>query len=197
MTAGRPIEFDPDAALAAATRLFWAQGYEATSLQELLARMGIARSSFYQTFHGKHDVFLRALEHYRNGLVAELRAQLAAADSALEFLRATLASVADETRARGGRRGCLVFNSAAEFGQSDPEVAAQVSAAIAAFTTVFADAVRQAQREGDIDPGRDPVLLGKHMVCSMSGLQTLAKAGAKRRELIQLAALAVPPGAGA
>lgn len=199
MSAGRPIEFDPEVALNAAMRLFWAQGYAATSLQELLVRMGIARSSFYQTFHGKHEVFLRALEHYRDGLVVELRAQLAAADSALDFLNDTLASVADDARGRDGRRGCLVFNSAAEFGQCDPEVAAQVSTAITAFTTVFADAIRQAQREGDIDPGRDPVLLGKHMVCSMSGLRTLAKAGAKRRELIQLAELAVPKrnGAGA
>jgi TetR/AcrR family transcriptional regulator, transcriptional repressor for nem operon len=185
------MEFDPDAALAAAMRLFWAQGYEATSLQDLLARMGIARSSFYQAFGSKHEVFLRSVERYRDGLVAELRAQLAASDSALAFLRGTLTSVAGDARGPHKRRGCLVFNSATEFGQSDKEVAAKVAASIDAFAQVFADAVRRAQREGDIDPARDPELLGRHVVCSMSGLRTLAKAGAGPRQLLDLAEIAL------
>jgi TetR/AcrR family transcriptional regulator, transcriptional repressor for nem operon len=191
MTAGRPIEFDPDAALAAAMRLFWAQGYEATSLQDLLARMGIARSSFYQVFHSKHQLFIQALDRYCGTLTVELRRQLAASDSAREFLREALASVADDARGRGRRWGCLVFNSAAEFGQTDKEVAAGVAASIDAFTSVFSDAIRQAQLEGDIDAAKDPELLGRHMVCSMSGLRTLAKAGAKPRELLQLADMAL------
>jgi TetR/AcrR family transcriptional regulator, transcriptional repressor for nem operon len=191
MNAGRPLEFDPDAALAAAMRLFWAQGYEATSLQALLARMGIARSSFYQAFGSKRELFISALDRYRAGLVADLRAGLAASDSGMAFLRATLASVADDARGKGGRRGCLVFNSAAEFGQADRKVAACIAASIEAFASVFADAIRQAQREGDIDPTRDPELLGRHVVCSMSGLRTFAKAGAKPREILALAEVAL------
>lgn len=191
MNAGRPLEFDPDDALAAAMRLFWSQGYEATSLQDLLGRMGIARSSFYQAFRSKHALFIRAVDRYRDGLVADLRTRLAAAESGLAFLRDMLASVADDARGKNRPRGCLVFNSAAEFGQSDAQVAATVATSIDAFACVFADAVRRAQREGDIDPGKDPDLLGRHMVCSMSGLRTLAKAGAKPREILDLAEISI------
>ena len=191
MNAGRPLEFDPDAALAAAMRLFWAQGYEATSLQALLDRMGIARSSFYQAFGSKRELFMRSVERYRAELVADLREQLAASGSGMGFLRATLASVADDARGRGRRRGCLVFNSAAEFGQADKQVAARIAASIDAFAAVFADAVRRAQREGDIDSGKDAELLGRHIVCAMSGLRTLAKAGAEPREILALAELAL------
>ncbi|MFU8821093.1 MAG: TetR/AcrR family transcriptional regulator [Gammaproteobacteria bacterium] len=189
MNAGRPLEFDPDAALAVAMRLFWAQGYEATSLQALLDRMGIARSSFYQAFGSKRELFMRSVDHYRAELVADLRGQLAASGSGLEFLRATLASVADDARGRGGRRGCLVFNSAAEFGQADKQVAARIAASIDAFAAVFAEAIRRSQREGDIDPGKDAEFLGRHIVCAMSGLRTLAKAGAEPREILALAEL--------
>ncbi len=191
MTAGRPLEFDPDAALAAAMRLFWSQGYEATSLQDLLGRMGIARSSFYQAFHSKRALFISAVERYRDGLVADLRDQLATSESGLAFLRNMLASVADDARGRNQRRGCLVFNSAAEFGQSDTQVAATVATSIDAFACVFADAVRRAQREGDIDPGHDPERLGRYVVCSMSGLRTLAKAGARPREILDLAEISI------
>jgi len=191
MTAGRPLEFNPDAALDAAMQLFWSRGYGATSMHDLLAGMGIGRSSFYQAFHSKHEVFVRAVDRYRDGLVAELRTQLAGSVSAMALLRGTLRSVADEARGGQPRHGCLVFNSAAEFGQVDAQVAARIAASIEAFTQVFADAVRQAQREGDIPPARDATLLGRHMVASMSGLRTLAKAGAEPRELAELAGLAL------
>lgn len=172
-------------------QLFWSRGFEATSLQDLLRAMGIARSSFYQAFGSKHEVFLRAVERYRDYLAGELRASLERSDSGLEFIESTLKSVAEGTRRADGRRGCLVFNTAAELGQKDPEVAGRVAASIDAFTRVFSDAVRRGQAEGQIPPDRDPKLLGRHVVCTMSGLRTLSKAGARRRELVALADLAV------
>ncbi|HKL62491.1 MAG TPA: TetR/AcrR family transcriptional regulator [Woeseiaceae bacterium] len=191
MNRGRPLEFDPDTALEAAMQLFWSRGFEATSLQDLLDSMGIARSSFYQAFGSKQEVFLQAVERYRDYLVGELRASMESADSGLAFIEGTLKSVAEDTKCADGRRGCLVFNSAAEFGQKDPEVAGRVAASIDAFTRVFTDAVRRAQEEGDVAPERDPKLLGRHVVCSMSGLRTLAKAGARRKELVAIAELAM------
>ncbi len=191
MNRGRPLEFDPDTALEAAMQLFWARGFEATSLQDLLDSMGIARSSFYQAFGSKQEVFLRAVERYRDWLAGELRGSMESADSGLAFIEDTLKSVAEDTKCADGRRGCLVFNSAAEFGQRDPEVAGRVAASIDAFTQVFTDAVRRAQEEGDVPPDRDPRLLGRHVVCTMSGLRTLSKAGARRTELVALADLAM------
>ena len=60
----RTKEFDPDAALQRALELFWERGYEATSLADLVARLGIARASLYGTFGSKHDLFVKALDRY-------------------------------------------------------------------------------------------------------------------------------------
>lgn len=171
--------------------LFWSRGYEATSLQGLLEAMGIARSSFYQAFGSKGELYLAAVERYRDGLVHELRASLEAADSGIGFISDTLRAVGDEAMSLDARRGCLVFNSASEFGQKNRAVAGRVAASIDAFTEVFADAVQRAQGDGDITPGQDPRLVGRFLVCTMSGLRTLCKAGASRQELIRLADLAV------
>lgn len=191
MNAGRPLEFDPDAALDAAVQVFWSRGYEATSLGDLLQTMGIARSSLYQAFGSKRAVFLRALERYRDGLERELKRSLAASSSGIDFIRDTVKSVATGTERADGRRGCLVFNSAVEFGQSDPEISAQVAASLDAFARVFSEAIRRAQREGEIDNHADPDLVGRFVVCTMSGLGTFAKAGASRGELNELARLSL------
>jgi len=191
MVRGRPIEFDRNVALEEAMQLFWTRGYEATSLPQLLERMGIARSSFYHAFGSKQALFLGAVERYRDHLVAGLRASLAEAESGIAFIENTLKSVAADATCADGRRGCLVFNTAAEFGQKDPEVAARVAASIDAFTRVFAEAVDRARQEGDVPPERDPVLMGRYVVCAMSGLRTLSKAGARRKELNDLASLAL------
>ena len=191
MRTGRPREFDVDCALEAALQLFWGRGYGATSLSDLLDTMGIARSSFYQTFGSKRSVFEHAIDRYRDRLLAELRKSLAGSPSAAGFLRRTLHSVADDTRGKDGRRGCLVFNSAAELGQSDPELAGRLAASIDAFAAVFAEAVTRAQHEGDVPPDNEPALLARHLVCTMSGLRTLARAGASRRDLLAIADVAM------
>ena len=63
---GRPKTFDETAALDQAMQVFWAKGYAPTSLTDLLAATGLSKSSLYETFGSKHDLFLKALERYRD-----------------------------------------------------------------------------------------------------------------------------------
>ena len=62
----RHKEFDQDIALDKAMTLFWQKGYEATSIQDLVDHMGIGRRSLYDTFNSKHDLFIAALDRYRD-----------------------------------------------------------------------------------------------------------------------------------
>lgn len=188
---GRPRAFDSDRALEGAMQLFWRHGFGATSLVELLDAMGIGRSSFYQSFGSKRDVFVLAVDRYREQLVTSLEEALEAAPNGWAFIEQALVSVADGTGGLEGRRGCLVFNTAAEMGLNDAEIAARVSASIDAFSQVFAQACRRAQREGDLPPDSDAGLVGRQAVMAISGLQTFAKAGLPRSELGALARVAV------
>ena len=60
----RSKEFDEKQALRKAMELFWQQGYEKTSMQELVDYMGIHRRSIYDTFGDKRTLFLSALSYY-------------------------------------------------------------------------------------------------------------------------------------
>src|ERR1700756_5551963 len=60
----RPREFDETTALDAAMDCFWKDGYEATSVRDLAARMGITGASLYNAFGDKRSLFREVLHRY-------------------------------------------------------------------------------------------------------------------------------------
>lgn len=158
--------------------LFWAQGYEHTSMQDLLSAMNLSKSSLYQAFGGKQKLFRQCMGRYTDQFAGRLREGLAAAPSGYHFIEAFLHSVLEDVNGTSEPRGCLVMNTASEFAQSEPEIALDVAQSIERFRAVLQAAVERAQHEGDIAPERDARTLANYLVSSMSGLKTQAKAGA-------------------
>jgi len=177
LSPGRPLEFDPDAALDAAMQVFWRNGYENTSMQDLLDTMQISKSSLYQAFGGKQALFERCMTRYGDDMIGTLREALQASPSGLGFIRQFLESVLDEARGVCETRGCLVLNTANEFARRDPEIAKAVSRGLDRFHEVLLARVERAQKEGDIPSARNAVMLVNYLVSSMSGLKTMSKAG--------------------
>lgn len=134
---GRPLEFDPDAALEAAMQRFWSNGYEHTSMQDLLVAMNLSKSSLYQAFGGKQPLFRRCVSRYTDQIASGLRDGLSKAPSGRRFIDAFLNSVLRDIKDRQGPRGCLVMNTATEFAQSEPEIAHDVTTSIDRFRDVY------------------------------------------------------------
>jgi len=63
----RPREFDEDTALDAATAQFWSHGYEATSVRDLAATMGLTAASLYNAFGDKRTLY----DHLRRRYAGE------------------------------------------------------------------------------------------------------------------------------
>ena len=61
---GRPLGFDPEAALDALMLLFWEKGYDATTQADMAERAGLSTSSLYNTFGNKPDIFKTILQRY-------------------------------------------------------------------------------------------------------------------------------------
>src|ERR1043165_1518342 len=123
----RPKEFDEHTAIERAMEAFWTSGYEGTSTQALCDATGLGRSRIYNTFTSKRELFLRAFDQYSERGFQGRIAVLEADRPAIERFRDLFASTIDDEIAQG-RRGCLVVNTVAEFGERDPEIRARINA---------------------------------------------------------------------
>jgi TetR/AcrR family transcriptional repressor of nem operon len=183
MSYGRPLEYDPAKALDAAMQLFWSKGYEATSLNDLLIALGLSKSSLYQGFGGKKELFLRCINRYCDNYAGLLLDFLNKAESGRTFIEETLLMAANEARKPDMRRGCLLVNTASEFAQSDPAVAERVTTGLDRFKGVFLAAVTRGQQEGSITTTLEADLLAGYLMCCMGGLKTVVKGGADEQKV--------------
>jgi len=196
---GRPREFDPDAALDRAVDVFWTQGFDATSLRDLLQAMDLSKSSFYQTFSSKGELYLRCLDRYRNRIADRMMHDLQQADSGRAFIESVFRGLARDLDQPNGRRACLIMNDAGDVERREEAVALRMRLGAAQFEGVFRAAVERAQREGDISPETDAQALARYLMSSRSGLLAVRKAGASKSELqdiidVTLSALNRDPG---
>lgn len=171
--------------------LFWQYGYEATSLQTLVAEMDLSRSSFYQAFGSKHDLFLLCLERYREQTTVMLQNRLAAAPSGRDFIAGTLEWAIEEAAAGTGATGCLIMNTATEFAQQNQPIAALVTQGLESYRTIFEAAAKRGQREGSIRTDKAADVLAGYLVTTMGGLRTMVKAGTDLTSLNEMVNVAM------
>jgi len=174
-------------------QVFWARGYDAASTRDLLEAMQLSRSSLYQAFGNKEQLFLEALRCYRVNLLGRLHRRLEASPSAMAFLEGLFRDTAGDAGSERAAIGCLIFNSASELGQRGDLPSREASASVKAITELFHHAVVRAQSEGDIDPQRDARALATYLTLGMAGLRTLLKSGADPSEATHAVELILEP----
>ncbi|MFI1971235.1 TetR/AcrR family transcriptional regulator [Streptomyces cinnamoneus] len=171
----RTKEFDPDAALQSALELFWERGYEATSMADLVERLGIARASLYGTFGSKRELYLKALERYREQHGPRAVEELSQPGPALLAVRALVRRFADEAACDVLGRGCFVTNTAVELGVRDSGSARRVEESWNSLETALTSALMRARAQGELPPGRDPVALARMLLVLLQGLRVVGK----------------------
>jgi TetR/AcrR family transcriptional repressor of nem operon len=181
----RPKEFDQNRVLEKAMELFWRQGYEATSMQDLVEYLGINRQSIYDTFGDKHALFMAALKHYLQLQSGQSCTILNEATSTKKAIRqvfdATLKSLLEDRP----RQGCMAVNSIIELAPHDSQVSEVV--AVSPLEEAFYVALRCAQAHGELgDKPRDLRALARFLDNSLRGLAVTSKAKPERKALEQI-----------
>ncbi len=188
---GRPKEFDPQQALGRAMEVFWARGYEATSVRDLLDAMGINRGSLYDTFGDKHALFTAAIDHYGRTQTAKLEETLAGPGSPLANIRKVLSRMGGTGGGSGTCRGCLATNTIVELAPHDPPVAETARCLLRRIEKAFERALDRALAARELPRGTDTRARARFLTSTAQGLVVMSKARASRAQIKDTVDLAV------
>ncbi|MFF4219389.1 MULTISPECIES: TetR/AcrR family transcriptional regulator [Streptomyces] len=191
----RPRQFDEDRVISAAMETFWRQGYEGTSTRDLCESTGLGPSSLYNSFGGKRQLYLRALERYYETATTEQVELLAGPGPGQERLRALMAHAIDADVPPGGDggadgpRGCFAISAAIEAAALDPDVRKVVRRTFDRVEDAIHTIVVEGQAAGEFRTGTDARTLARQVLSSYYGLRVLARVH-EERDLLFATALA-------
>ncbi len=187
---GRPLSFDRAAALHQAMLLFWRHGYEATSLSDLTAAMGVTSPSIYTAFGDKKRLFLEAVGQYLSGPVTS-ESIIDDAATAQKAASGLLEAAATGFTGADTPPGCLLASSAISCSAAAADVQGELAAIRHRIEARLKSRIARAIEAGEMTGETDAEALAGHIMAVIQGMSTLARDSATREKLMRIAATAM------
>jgi AcrR family transcriptional regulator len=185
---GRPRQFDEDEAVACATRIFWAKGYDGVTVDDLVEGMGVGRPSLYAVFGDKRTLFVRGLEEYGARLGAAALQALDAPANVVDAMRAFLSYAVEHATQEDSPLGCLIVCIAPLV--DDAQVRDYLVRANEQTAEAVARRLRAAVDAHDLPRAFPSARRARLAVDLARGLSVRARIGTPRKELLRDAASA-------
>ena len=179
---GRKPAFDRADTVAKLADLFWARGYDGVAISDVMNATGLSKSSLYNSFGDKDDLFRIALSHYHDAVV-ETGAEWLASDDGMDpwdKLDALLSGPADDVFGARDRRGCFLCNTASDGPGGAPGVDDLVGRGFAQLVEGMEALLRRAAPDADTSRLRDTARL---IVTTYAGMRVRSRHAETRSEL--------------
>lgn len=185
---GRPPAFNHEEALEKAMHVFWAHGYEGTSMSDLTEAMGVNKPSIYGAFGSKEELFRKALQRYLQGPSAFVTASLQE-PTAYQVAEKLLLTAARFLAGKGHPPGCMVTMGALACGQSAEIIRQELANSRLRLLHTLAARFERALAENDLPAEIDPAALARLLTTVHQGMSVQAASGASEDELLGVARL--------
>ncbi|REA56489.1 TetR/AcrR family transcriptional regulator [Dyadobacter luteus] len=172
--------FDQQVVLDKAMNLFWQNGYNATSAQDLVDGLGISRSSLYDTYGDKHSLFILALKQYRKERIDPVFEQAEVVEDVEAYIRNVFEIVKADAISPEHNKGCLMVNSAVELAPFDSEVAIIANSIMEDSENAVCKAIERGQNSGVFTTKHSPRALARFIFNSLNGLRVTMKFDASK-----------------
>jgi TetR/AcrR family transcriptional repressor of nem operon len=169
----RPRQFEEIQVIEKLMKVFWDKGYEATSMQDLVAASGLHKGSLYGAFGDKQALYLTALKHYDRTRVQAGIDMLNGEGSARQKIARLFDNVIESTKRGDFAGGCLLCNASMEMAVTDKQVKSEVKTTIRRLKVAIMDALK-VQTENE----EQAASLSAFIISAYFGTRVLAKAGA-------------------
>jgi TetR/AcrR family transcriptional regulator, transcriptional repressor for nem operon len=175
----RPREFDEEAVLDAAVQCFWAHGYEATSVRDLIEKTGVTGASLYNAFGDKRALYQRALDHYVEDSVLD-RIRRCEALAPREAIDAFFAEIVRRSLDDDQHKGCMLVNAALDVAPNDQGFQRIVAAVLIRVEEFFLGRIEAGQVDRTITRSLAAKTLARHLLGVLMGVRVLARVRPER-----------------
>lgn len=167
----RTREFDLETVLNSAVDLFWQQGFYATSANDLVNHLGLSRSSLYDTFGDKRNLYLQALHQYRKQVIGKQLYLIETSTDLRETIETIFNLFLEQDLDAFNPKGCLLVNAATELAHTNEDVAAIVKGNQWDVQKAWEMAIKKAQEEGQLGASKNPISLAASIYNTMVGFR--------------------------
>ncbi len=178
---GRPREFNEDEALAKIMDVFWAKGFDGTTLNDLVTATGLRKGSLYAAFGDKRAMYLKALALYDRTAIGSAVRLLTSTGAPEKRIGEFLQSAIDAVAVQRDRRGCFLCNASVDQAVLDPESERYVKSSLKRLGRALEEVLSRLPATSTDDERRHAE--AQHFLSVYFGLRVLAKAGHPVRAL--------------
>ncbi len=174
----RAKEFDLDDIEDRAISVFWEKGYEGCSVNDLVQNLGLSRSSIYDTFGDKRQLYLRALDKYRRIGLEKMHEILRGTEDIYAVFETFLNESYNKPGNNSENKGCFMVNTATELGFADTEFSEIVNSNKTEIENMFSHYIHQAKQSGNIRSELSDITLARVLYNTMTGLRVASRSKA-------------------
>lgn len=172
----RPLKFDKETVIKQAMEILWRDGYEASSVKAMSEALGMTRSSYYNAFGSREDLFKAAMmAYFYDGPYARLFDDVPEGVSALLLMTRSVLSMCDRLIELSEGRGCLMVNSLAELGGEQTELSAFLKDMVTQGTERIETLLKLAVAMGELPDNTDTHAKALALQSLMFGMCVLSK----------------------
>ncbi|MBB6458962.1 TetR/AcrR family transcriptional regulator [Flammeovirga kamogawensis] len=183
--AGRPKIFKQEEVLDKTIQLFWENGYEATSTNDLLKEVNLNKGSLYNSFKSKRELFKAGLHALEGKALDNFEKALAESEDPIQIIKNMFLGIADASYL-ANCKGCILGNTIIEFIGKDEEIKEIAVDYLLKLENIFTIYIRKAKLEGKIIGTQSPEFLAKHLINFWNGINVTRRVYQNKQDLLDI-----------
>ncbi len=169
-----------------ATEVFHKKGYNGTSMQDLVDATSLNRSSIYNSFGSKLNMFLEVLSFYQSVHSKNFSRGLAKSYNAKEAIETIFDLHLNEIIKDNDRKGCLVINCKSEMANQEVSIKSFMEKNQERMIAMLEDIVTKGQMEKIFNQDQTANQYALYLFSSIQGLRMIGILNKNEEELKNL-----------